>query len=280
MYYRILFTTACFVLCVGSVSAQSKAFTGSVTTTESTEPDLTQEEQKELWQERKLRAKDFRAQVLATRRGLELFAEYQEAYLRNRKEHAADCRDSRRRANKNGRFAVAARCYRTDLLIGREFWQKNLQQVENLPGISAAVRLRAITVLTNMIDAIDAIILGIDSDVYSTEEGLIEAKKLLHTGYRAPVSLALSHIRADRTLTWIAHFMTRMLYLIETEEIQEETFTSLQQNLYCLEIGELFMQEILVEEDYKKANLLLSQSLQHLQTCSVHLRKGYELHNL
>lgn len=279
MHYRLLFVTAGVLLCAGSAGAQNETFTGSVTTTESTEPPLVQEEQTELWADRKARAANFRSQVLATRRGLELFADYQAAYIRNRQEHAADCRDAKRKANKNGRFSVTARCYRTSLLLEREFWQKHIQQAENLPGISPEVRTKALSALTEMIDAIDTVILGIDSDVYDAEEDLVEAKHNIHRRYRAQVSLALSKMRADRTLTWISHFMVRMLYLIETEVIEEETFKKLQQTLYCLEIGEVFMEEILTEEDYKNANLLLSQSLQHLLSCGPSLREGYKLHN-
>lgn len=279
MYYRSLLALTCFVMCLGTVSAQNETFTGTVTTTEPTEPPLADESQAELWANRKVRATDFRAQVLATRHGLELLADYEDAYIRNRMEHAADCRAARRKANKDGRFAVTARCYRTALLLEREFWQKHIQQVENLPGIQPNIRTQAMGDITEMIDAIDTIILGIDSDVYRDEEGLVEAKHNLQNRYRGPASLALSKIRADRTLTWISHFMVRMLYLIETEVVEEDTFQKLQQSLYCLEVGEVFMEEILAEEDYKKANLMLSQSLQHLLTCSPYLREGYKLHN-
>lgn len=279
MQHRFTLAISCFVVFIGSASAQSEAFTGSVTSTDTVEPALEQERQSELWQQRHERAEGFRTKMLSTRRGVELFEDYQQAYGRNRLEHATACRLSKRKANKNGRFAVVARCYRTALLMEREFWQKHINQVEGLPGIQPEYRDTAVISLKGMIDAIDSIILGIDSDVYNDEEGLVEAKRNLHQKYRATVSLDLSKIRANRTLTWISHFMSRMMRLLETEEVNEATFAKLQEALYCLELGELYMEEILLEESYKQANLILSQSLRHLLTCSEYLEDGYELHN-
>jgi hypothetical protein len=260
---------------MSSQTYAQQAFTGSVTTSES--PSLKLEDNSDaLWQQRIDRSEGFRAKMLSTHHGLNLFAEYKKAYMRNRIEHSVDCRLAQRKSNKEGLFSVSARCYRTSLLMEREFWQKHSQQIESIPGVSNKIRGKAISAITEMIDAIDAIILGIDSSVYKSLDGLLEAKQNLHKKYRAPVSLSISHVRADRTLSWIAHFMTSMLSIIETEDISEETFSELMKASYCLEMGELFMKEILIQEDNSQASLILSQSLVHLQSCEQYFKQAYD----
>lgn len=274
-FYRLFLVAVCFVFLPNQASAET--MTGTVTSESNTGSTLTEEQQTERWNQRYLRAEGFRQQMLDTWRGLDLFAEYRQAYQRNRLEHATDCRLAQRKANKDGLFSVTARCFRTSLLMEREYWQKLSHQLETLPGISSPVRETVLEELGTMIEAIDAVIAGIDTNVYSTIEELTEAKHKLHAKYRKTTMEAVATARADRTATWLAHILVRLQNL--GLELEEDAQTSLEQGVSCyMAIEQALLDAVESQSEDYDINLIVSQSLRQAGTCSEHLRNAYNSH--
>ncbi|MDA1208588.1 MAG: hypothetical protein O2904_00975 [bacterium] len=236
------------------------------------------EEQDILWEERVERAEGFRAAALHTRQGMRLFADLSKDHEILLAEHRGECRLALRRANRDTRLSTTMRCYRAQLVLQREFIQRQMEYFETIPGITETVRAPNITKQRELLTAIDAVIFGLESGVYGSVEEAEEAKANLRDLYRVPAALGRLYMRADRMQTWIAHLMFRMLSLVQTTPISDHTFAQVSTASLCFEQGEALLRQVIDTEEYQESNFMFSQTLLHLQTCSPILREAHKIH--
>lgn len=131
------------------------------------------------------------------------FRKNQDLYLERRAQHRQTCRADIRRANRDQKFSVLLRCMRGELTLERDFRLEQDSYLRQLSGITTPVRTAALTALKGHINAIKAVVAGIDSGVYATEDDLREARLKLEEKYRVPLSRSLTALRLDRALSWI-----------------------------------------------------------------------------
>tara|TARA_Y100000310_G_scaffold333310_1_gene410609 strand:+ start:517 stop:1416 length:900 start_codon:yes stop_codon:yes gene_type:complete len=238
-------------------------------------PELTEEEQ--AWQRRFERAEGFRIKMLQTRRGVEIFYDFRKRNLESIEDNRTKCQEDLRRANRDTTFSTILHCYRRELLLHLELRQKQRQYAESIYGVSEELRVRTLEKLDTLIEALEAVIDGVESDVFRSTEELIEAKKNLHTVYRVPALLAVLQLDTDRSITWVAHLMHRLLTMTQNTELSSDAFSKASETLTCFEEGEAGLMDIGTVERYEDANFMASQALTHLQSCVNILRESHTL---
>ncbi len=92
---------------------------------------------------------------------------------------------------------------RGDLLLHLSFLRKQQLYIDALPAITPLTKSGAALTIKNLIDAEMTVVNALDTNLYTSVESLEGTKAKLQTQYRAPYWLALTHIRADRQLTFI-----------------------------------------------------------------------------
>jgi hypothetical protein len=132
------------------------------------------------------------------------FREAQSAFVKKRTAHRVSCRLDLRRANRDKTFPTLLQCFRGELTLERDFRKQERTYVSEAAGVTDQVRTSALTSLDAFLDAVGAIVTGIDSGVYQEKDTLADARLKLQQKYRAPLQTALSKVRADRAISWIA----------------------------------------------------------------------------
>ncbi|PJA67247.1 hypothetical protein CO157_05775 [Candidatus Peregrinibacteria bacterium CG_4_9_14_3_um_filter_49_12] len=227
--------------------------------------ELSQEELD--WEARIARTDGFRISMLQTIRGMELFHAFVE---KNRNEVMANrkkCREDLRKANRDTKFATTVRCFGKELQLGKELAEKKQQFAESISGVDELRRAEVLQVTGELLEAMDAVSTGISRDVFRDEDELLEAKKNLHKTYGIPVLLSFSRLEADRTRTWVAHIMVRLLITTQNTEMGPEAFEKASEALGCYEEAESYLEAVLASERYENAVFAANQSRSHLADC-------------
>jgi hypothetical protein len=156
------------------------------------------------------RTKDFHLKYLQSKKDEALFREKEAAFRKKQAAYRAQCRDDLRRANRDAYFVTLLRCYKGDLGLERDELSKQRDALATMAGLSPAVRINARNRLDLLTDAMDTVVLAIDSEVYESPDDLLEARQNLLQKYRKPWWDAIAAVRADQTLTWTQYLITQI----------------------------------------------------------------------
>lgn len=183
-----------------------------------------------------------------------------------------DCRETLRRANRDTWLRQALLCYRSDLLLEMNWLRKDRQQWATLPLLSETKRVQVLEHSDALIDAILAIIDGIDSGLFTQRELLEEAKHNLFSTYRSPYLNAVTHARADRLIVWISLFARRMEEALRLQPDSPEPLPYLLEAAECLLRAKEKAQVVFNEENWQMADEYLHESYAQLKQCSDAMR--------
>lgn len=230
-----------------------------------------------VWTEREVRAENFWQAVLPFRKTEEAF--FKQEALRRQKlyTHRMECTDELRKANRDTRYKTMLGCYKTDLALIKEIILKQKEYVAQVPGVTETVRSQATATADNLLDAIATIIQAIDAGVYHTEADLLEAKTNLFAKYREPHWLAISKLRIDRQLTWVALLLTQVQEIVHNETVNAEVRGKAEQVGVCLEGAEGILWQ--AEKTLVKQELITlpGQAKEELNRCIEMLRQAESL---
>jgi|TARA_Y100000310_G_scaffold312728_1_gene360328 hypothetical protein len=198
-------------------------------------------------------------------RALLLYRHDEESRRIEKKDYLKECRNDVRKSNSNIRLPIVLRCYRGELTLNLEDLRKERAFLYKLPGTSDEAKERINASIVPLMDAITAVIDGIDAGVYTTEEGLIETKKNLAERYRAPYWLSVSVLRADGLLSWTSHLIRQIdVILVGTQEADE---SDLRNTRACFEDVELMLLEISFMADHKISREKVQRAVEMIKTC-------------
>ena len=142
---------------------------------------------------------------------------------RRQTERRKECRMAVRRSGKEIRWQTVSGCFREDLQQQIAMQEKRLAFLEKAEGMTESARVNALVAARQLIDALRAVIDGIDGKVYETEEDLLKAKTRLLDLYRRPLWTSLTRLRADRALRWTARLADDLREPISALRSADET---------------------------------------------------------
>lgn len=116
----------------------------------------------------------------------------------------ATCRTRLRKASASTRFGILSDCVIDDLLSQQAALDELADAIGSTPSVTDTARTATIQAVAAERDAIDTLVDGIESRVYGVETDLQKARQRLVQKYSTPRWLALTRLRADRGLHWIA----------------------------------------------------------------------------
>ena len=157
--------------------------------------------------DRAKRIENFHTLLLQGQKKEQQYRERLSTYLRKRADNRRTCRDDLRRSNRDTKMTTLLRCYRAELTLQKEFLLQQKDYLTDAPGITTDVRKIALGRLDLLLDAINTVVFAIDNGVYQKEADVMEARKNLLERYRLPAWSALTIVRADRMLSWIAYIL-------------------------------------------------------------------------
>lgn len=131
-----------------------------------------------------------------------LNTERRDAALRLRV-HLQECSEELRRANRDQKFPTTLRCHRGRLMLELTWLRKQRQAIYDDKSVPLGMGTEALEDTDALIDAIAAIVGGIDSGVYKDESGLREGKTLLQNQYRLRQWTAVLRMDAERLKAWL-----------------------------------------------------------------------------
>lgn len=114
------------------------------------------------------------------------------------------CRTRLRKASATTRFSILKDCVVDDLLSQKAGLDRLADAIATSLAVTELERASAVWALTAEVDALDALIDGMENGVYGTEADLQKARQRLVQKYSAPRWLSLTRLRADRALHWAA----------------------------------------------------------------------------
>lgn len=164
-----------------------------------------------------------RQQILKAGKLETTFAKERSVYADTKAEHGTNCFMELRRANRDAKLPVAVRCYRGSLTANTEFLRALKTFVYGVPGVTEETKLGALQPLDALIDAIGVTVDAIDSDVFTSEEQLIETKKNLAAKYRVPLQSALDQLRIEKLAASIDPLILRIDEASDEEVLLGET---------------------------------------------------------
>ncbi len=212
-----------------------------------------------LTEELRERAKGFALKMQSSASERRFFREKQEERRMTRMQHQVNCRAEIRKANRDTLFPTVQRCYRAQLTQDLELLRKHRSALEEFIGASEERKTAALMKTDALIEAILAVIDGIDTGVFVTSAELLEAKANVATLYRTPYWTTLLQLRADHLRTWIAY------YLIQISALPEHP--SLTQTADCLEPLNVLLLRILDTNNYEVAVTDFRQAHSALKMC-------------
>ena len=165
-----------------------------------------------------------RQQILKAGKLETTYAKERNEYAETKAEHATSCFMELRRANRDTKLSAATRCYRGLLTANREFLRALKTFVYGVPGVKEETKLSALQPLDSLLDAIGVTVDAIDSDVFLSQEQLIETKRNLAARYRVTLLSALSELRVQKLAASIDPLIERIDEARDEEgALQEET---------------------------------------------------------
>lgn len=182
-------------------------------------------------------------------------------------QHRRDCRDAIRRANRDQYMSKLLQCYRSDLLQDTSILRRQSGYLSALAMIDGTIKANATGAILKLIDAENAIIDGIDAGLFTSAEGLEQAKRNLKSNYREPFWAALLRLEADYELTWVV-FMAKNI----EERVQEPGFTGARADLaqkaaLCLEASAQTLVQAKAGSDRLTIAPLLTQARIQMADC-------------
>lgn len=246
------------MLTLGSLGGYSLAqVTGSGAVTEPAPADETR-------LARQNRVDLLRQQILKAGKLETTFAKERAEYAETKAEHATSCFIELRRANRDTKLSTATRCYRGSLTVNREFLRVLKTFVYGVPGVQEPGKLHTLQSLDALIDAIGVTVDAIDSDVFTSEDQLIETKKNLAAKYRVPLSEALDGLRIEKLAASIDPLVERIDEARDEEEaLKEETgWDAVATCFEDVQVALLFP---------KQEPLTLAEARKELETCFLSL---------
>lgn len=210
--------------------------------------------------------------LLLPAKNIAAFRAETERFRERRSTLRSDCRETLRSANRDTWLRQALLCYRSDLLLEMNWLRKDRQQWSALPLLSEAQRTQVLERSAALIDAILAIIDGIDSGLFTQRELLEEAKHNLFLTYRSPYLNAVTQARANRLITWISLFAGRMDEALRLQPDVPERLPHLLGAAECLLRAKERAQAVLREENQQMASVYLHESYILLQECNEAMR--------
>lgn len=247
------------------------------------EPDLStgalleMQQEKELWDSRKERVQDFWVDMMNYRKTVQDFREGHKERKQKRAQKRIDCREDVRRANRDTVNPITLHCFRAVLTTDLEILRKQKQYVEGIAGLREEYRSAALFHIENLMDAISTIIQAIDAGVYSDKDGVADAKKNLGEAYRTHHRLAMTHMRIDRSITWLIHLMVRLKTIEEKLDPAEEVVAKMDEAIACLEVKQSALEELLPMEDNEALIVAFRQVQSEVKICT---DKALEAHGL
>lgn len=232
-----------------SSSASVESSASSVSSELSTGALLEMQQRAARWKTRRERTQNFWADMMNSRTEASNFRKTHKERRAKRAAKRLECRDDVRKANRDTLAPITMNCYRATLTQDLEILRKQKQFVEGIVGPTENYRNPAIFHIQNLMDAISTVIRAIDAGVYSSKEGLEEAKKNLGQAYRTQYRLAMTHLRIDRSITWLQHLMVRVQDIIEREKLATQVLATLEEVIACLEDREASLGELLLLEN-------------------------------
>lgn len=244
----------------------SGALTGSGVLAPPEDPVLTEWSR---WKkDREKRTADFRTNVLLFKKKERPYWEGTDALYKRRSELRQQCRDDLRKANRDQKFPTILRCYRAELGEYQPFLKRQYAYYSELPGIDVQTRRDLLVQHKRLSDAVDAILYGIDSDVYSSGDELLEAKKNLRELYQTPVWEWLSRARASRDVTWIAEVLQKAdTAMAEEKTLLSEVRPGWNAPLRCLMEKEVQLRTITDEPAFSLRKLVYQGSRADVSQC-------------
>ncbi|TSC57977.1 MAG: hypothetical protein Greene041619_853 [Candidatus Peregrinibacteria bacterium Greene0416_19] len=188
-------------------------------------------------------------------------------YLDRQTTYRRECRSNLRKANRDVRMAILLRCFRGTASDKRELIRKQIQYIEQIPGVTELIRRYAIERLQSLTEALTAIMSGVDGGVFETQDQVLEARKNLLERYQMKAWDMITLVRADRALTWVS------LLLLDVDTARESETTSVgserpewQPVRTCLRTAEQKLQTF-IQEPPDKHSVALPAILTELEPC-------------
>lgn len=188
-------------------------------------------------------------------------------YLEKSSEYRANCYEAIRRANRDTIVKQATTCMRGDLLLHISYLRQQQGYISAIPLLQQTVQSGAVLSMKNLIDAEMTIVNAIDANLYTTADILADTKAKLRDQYRLPYWLSLTHIRADRQLTFIGLMLKRLEEIVlenNNTPLMEKTTL---QALRCLTTGAEAYQSVVTATDGVLASKTISEAGKSLSTC-------------
>lgn len=224
-------------------------------------------------EDRDWRTRDFAAQIEKEEAAgaVTHYADRRAEFLRSRAENRAKCRGDIRRANKTMLMKTVLACYKTDMTLTKEFTTQQKEYAQAIAGITPAVRNVVFSKSDQLLTAIGAVLLGIESNVYDNTEDIMEVKSNLYTKYQLPLWDGLTMLRADRALTWAG----QLIRTLDTLRAQETASGSVRQTpsaaRVCLGKQEAALRPLTQSATQQKSQKLL-QILPAIEDCVKDIR--------
>ncbi len=200
-----------------------------------------------LWENRKGRAKDFRAQMMTGRKAQEASYDGESVLRKKRIEARRACAERLRKANRNERFSALLLCVKQDLTTTLEGIRRRQDGLGVRAGVSSdttsLIRARG----DLLIDALDAVIQAIDAGVYSNEEELYEVRNNLRDKYILPYSALLPRSDTEHALAGIAHMLMRSKDT-DRSGLPDEVLSALEKSDACLVTSEKSIEALAAAE--------------------------------
>lgn len=181
--------------------------------------------------------------------------------------HRRNCRESVRRANRDQLMPTLNSCYKADLQLDITMLREQLLYVQAVPGSDATLRAAATGAIFTLIDAENTIINAIDTGLFTKQEALEEAKRNLRATYRVPYWFAMTRVRADWELTWIAFMVKNIEERLAENDVPGARKELANSATLCLETGAQMLLGSLTTPDRVGAATELSAAQLQLKNC-------------
>jgi len=142
-----------------------------------------------------------------------------------------ECNDIIRRSNRDQRMGKMLQCQRAMLLLDVNLLRSQATYIGATPLVDATLKATATGAMARLEDAEMAIVDGIDTGLFVSEDQLLAARNNLRISYREPVWVSLMKVRIDRELT-------NLLYISKLlkERTDVDSFSPIRETALCLEM--------------------------------------------
>ena len=198
---------------------------------------------------RKARTRDFWENMMNFRKAEDSYRKQHAIRREKRRDKRLNCRIDVRKANRDAILRETLQCFKATVSQDLEILRKERLYIEKLPGVRDEYRGGALFHSQNLSDALQAIIQAIDAGVYTSKEGLQDAKRSLSGTYRAQKRLAMTRLRINRSLTWISHLLIRLDEVSVRTDPDPVVAAKIEEVAACLEGQEKHLEALLSLED-------------------------------